>query len=222
MAHSIVALRVYRDGLHLIIRPHLSVVEIEAAIHQEMSRINRSITGRTVKIDMKCPTLTADELAYLTTKLQETYNLTVQRIEDEEEKSPPIAAAPTTHSISQRMTSQNHRDSEPSRVVHQTIRSGQREEFPQGSIIIFGDVNSGAEVQAGGDIIILGALRGNAHAGINGRLSAVIVAMELVPIQFQIGNFTGPRHISQKPRGYPEIARIGVEDEIIVEKFVKF
>ena len=83
-------------------------------------------------------------------------------------------------------------------------------------------MNSGGEVRAGGDIVVLGALRGNAHAGMNGRLSAVIIAMELVPLQLQIGNYVNRRPIDQKPRGYPEIARIGAEDIIIVEKFVKF
>ena len=114
------------------------------------------------------------------------------------------------------------RESEPSRIVPYTIRSGQTEDFPQGSLIIYGDVNSGAEARAGGDIVILGALRGNAYAGMNGRLSSVIIAMELVPPQLQIGNYLNRLPIGQKPRGYPELARIGTEDVIIVEKFVKF
>jgi septum site-determining protein MinC len=223
MANSIVALRAYRDGLHLIIRPHLSITEIEAAIQQEMSRMNRPLIGASVQIDLKCPTLKEEEIEYLRSKLQDTYNLTVRSIESlDEQAAPPIAAAPTTHAISQIADVQNSRDSEPSRVVPYTIRSGQTEDFPQGSLIIYGDVNSGGEVRAGGDIVILGALRGNAHAGMNGRLSAVIIAMELVPLQLQIGNCVNRRPIGQKPRGNPEIARIGVEDVIIVEKFVKF
>lgn len=223
MANSIVALRAYRDGLHLIIRPHLSIAEVEEAIQQEMSRMNQPLVGASVQIDLKCPLLKEEEMTYLKSKLQETYNLTVRSIEAFEEQVPsPIAAAPTTHAIAQATDTQNSRDSEPSRIIPYTIRSGQAENFPQGSLIIYGDVNSGAEVQAGGDIVVLGALRGNAHAGINGRLSAVVIAMDLVPVQLQIGNFISRRPINQKPRGYPEIARIGVEDVIIVEKFVKF
>lgn len=223
MANSIVALRAYRDGLHLIIRPHLSITEVEAAIQQEMSRMNRPLIGASVQIDLKGPTLKEDEIAYLRSKLQEAYNLTVRSIESfDEQPAPPIAAAPTTHTISQIADVQDSRDSEPSRIVPYTIRSGQMEDFPQGSLIIYGDVNSGGEVKAGGDIVVLGALRGNAHAGINGRLSAVVIAMELIPVQLQIGNFVNRRPIGQKPRGYPEIARVGVEDVIIVEKFVKF
>ncbi|MCY4570319.1 MAG: septum site-determining protein MinC [Candidatus Poribacteria bacterium] len=223
MANSIVALRAYRDGLHLIIRPHLSIEEVEEAIQQEISRMNQPLIGASVQIDLKCPTLKKEEAAYLKSKLQETYNLTVRSIEAlDEQVPPPIAAAPTTHAIAQAMDTSNNRESEPSRIIPYTIRSGQTENFPQGSLIIYGDVNSGAEVRAGGDIVVLGALRGNAHAGINGRLSAVVIAMDLVPVQLQIGNFISRRPINQKSRGYPEIARIGVEDVIIVEKFVKF
>ncbi len=223
MANSIVALRAYRDGLHLIIRPHLSIEEVEEAIQQEISRMNQPLIGASVQIDLKCPTLKEEEAAYLKSKLQETYNLTVRSIEVlDEQVPPPIAAAPTTHAIAQATDTSNNRDSEPSRIIPYTIRSGQTENSPQGSLIIYGDVNSGAEVRAGGDIVVLGALRGNAHAGINGRLSAVVIAMDLVPVQLQIGNFINRRPINQKSRGYPEIARIGVEDVIIVEKFVKF
>ena len=222
MANSIVALRAYRDGFHLIIRPHLSIAEVEEAIENEMSRMNQPLVGASVQIDLKCPTLKAEEMAYLKSKLQETYNLTVRSIESFDEQPPPIAAAPTTHALPQRTDPPNTRATEPSRIIPYTIRSGQTEHFPQGSLVIYGDVNSGAEVRAGGDIVVLGALRGNAHAGINGRLSAVIISMELVPVQLQIGHFINRHPMNQKPRGYPEIARIGVEDVIIVEKFVKF
>jgi septum site-determining protein MinC len=224
MANSTVALRAYRDGLHLIIKPHLSITEIEAAIQEEMSRMNRPLTGASVQIDLKGPILPDEEIAYLRSKLKESYDLTVRGIALADEPAPePIAAAPTTHIISQAVnTQQDNRDSEPSRIVPYTIRSGQTEDFPQGSLIIYGDVNSGAEVKSGGDIVILGALRGNAHAGTNGRLSSVIIAMDLVPLQLQIGNYVNRLPIDQKPRGYPEIARIGAEDVIIVEKFVKF
>ena len=223
MANPTVVLRAYRDGLHLIIRPHLSITEVEAAIQQEISRMNRSFAGASVQIDLKSPTLKEEELALLSSTLKETYDLTVRGIEVADEPvTPPIAAAPTTHVISQTTDIRNPRDSEPSRIAPYTIRSGQTEEFPQGSLIIYGDVNSGSEVKAGGDIVVLGTLRGSAYAGMNGRLSAVIIAMDFAPLQLQIGNYVNRPLASQKPRGHPEIARIGAEDVIIVEKFVKF
>ncbi|MDE0684734.1 MAG: hypothetical protein OXI63_17575 [Candidatus Poribacteria bacterium] len=223
MANSTVALRAYGDGLHLIIRPHLSISEVEAAIEQEITRMNRSLAGASVQIDLKSPTLKEEEIELLSSKLQQTYDLTVRGVEVADEPVlPPIAAAPTTHVISPTTDTRTSRDSEPSRIVAHTIRSGQTEEFPQGSLIIYGDVNSGSEVKAGGDIVVLGTLRGSAYAGMNGRLSAVIIAMDFAPLKLQIGNYVNRSSVSQEPRGYPEIARIGAEDVIIVEKFVKF
>ena len=223
MANPIVALRAYRDGLHLIIRPHLSIAEVEEAIQQEISRMNRSLAGTSVQIVLKCPALEEEEISLLRSKLQETYDLTVRGVEVADAPVlAPIAAAPTMHTISPATDSRDSRDGEISRVVPHTLRSGQTEEFPQGSLIIYGDVNSGSEVRAGGDIVVLGTLRGNAYAGMNGRLSAVIIAMDLAALQLQIGNYVTRPTVNEKPRGYPEIARIGAEDVIIVEKFVKF
>ena len=223
MANPNVVLRAYGDGLHLIIRPDLSITEVEAAIQQEISRMNRSLAGASVQIDLKSPTLKDEEIELLRENLQANYDLTVRGVEAADEPvSPPIAAAPTTHTISQTTDPRPARDSEASRIVPHTIRSGQTEEFPQGSLIIYGDVNSGSEVKAGGDIVVLGTLRGSAYAGMNGRLSAVIIAMDLAPLKLQIGNYVNRSSVSQQPRGYPEIARIGAEDVIIVEKFVKF
>ena len=56
-----------------------------------------------------------------------------------------------------------------------SLRSGQRIE-EDGSIVILGDVNSGAEVIASDNIIVLGTLRGLAHAGAKGNRQAIIGA----------------------------------------------
>ena len=57
-------------------------------------------------------------------------------------------------------------DISETKFIHNSLRSGQRQEY-SGSIVICGDVNAGAEVIAGGNIMILGSLRGLAHAGAN-------------------------------------------------------
>lgn len=223
MAYPIVTLRAYQDGFHLIIRPHLSIAEIEEAIQKELARMNRPLSEVSVQIDMKTPVLTYSELEELKTRLKETYNLQTRDIAIfDEPVAPPVVAAPATHTISQTMGLSDSGSSEQSRILSQTVRSGQTEDFPPGSLIIYGDVNQGAEVRAGGDIIVLGALRGSAHAGTKGRLSAVIIAMDLIPLRLQIGNYINRSLLGQKSRGYPEIAYIGSKDLIVVEKFVKF
>lgn len=49
------------------------------------------------------------------------------------------------------------------KYIYNSIRSGTKEEYV-GSLVICGDVNSGAEVVAGGNIVVLGTLRGVAHS----------------------------------------------------------
>ena len=66
-----------------------------------------------------------------------------------------------------------------------SLRSGQRIEF-EGSLVIIGDVNAGAEVIAGENIVVLGILRGLAHAGAKGNKDAVIEASEIEAVQIRI------------------------------------
>ncbi len=68
-----------------------------------------------------------------------------------------------------------------------SLRSGQRIE-EEGSIVILGDVNSGAEVIAADNIVVLGTLRGLAHAGAKGNKEAIISAGRLDTVQMRIAN----------------------------------
>ncbi len=223
MDNAIVKLRGYKDGLHLIINPKVSLNEVETAIHELLSEMNQSLSGTSIQIDMMTTPLTSDDLKELETHLTKSYDLVVSGVNvlDEKDES-PILAAPTTHSISQELSLDTPTQVENAQVVRQTIRSGQTTSCLTGSIILYGDVNPGGEVIASGDIVVLGALRGSAHAGANGSLSSVIIAMDLVPLQLQIGTYVNRPPLGQKPRGYPEIARVGAEDIIIVEEFIKF
>ena len=71
-------------------------------------------------------------------------------------------------------------------MIHKgNLRSGQ-DIFSEKSIIVLGDVKPGATVTSYGSIFILGELRGNAFAGASGDQKAVIMALELNPIQVRI------------------------------------
>jgi septum site-determining protein MinC len=97
-----------------------------------------------------------------------------------------------------------------------TLRSGQSLEFA-GNVVVLGDVNPGAEIRAGGDIIVMGALRGVAHAGAGGYGDAVVVALRLRPTQLRIGSCIGrPPDEEAVTTGAPEIARIR-DGAIIIE-----
>lgn len=73
------------------------------------------------------------------------------------------------------------------RLYRGSLRSGQKVEF-EGSLVIIGDVNSGAEVIASDNIIIIGILRGLAHAGAKGNKKAIIAANSIEGPQVRIAN----------------------------------
>ncbi len=68
-----------------------------------------------------------------------------------------------------------------------SVRSGQKIEF-EGSLVILGDVNGGAEVIAGENIVVLGVLRGLAHAGAKGNKKAIIASSRIESPQIRISN----------------------------------
>lgn len=68
-----------------------------------------------------------------------------------------------------------------------SLRSGQKIEV-EGSIVVIGDVNSGAEVIAADNIIVVGTLRGLAHAGAKGNKEAIIATSTLDAVQLRISN----------------------------------
>lgn len=72
-------------------------------------------------------------------------------------------------------------------LFKETIRSG-RSIYHEGHVVIIGDVNPGAEVMAGGDVVVWGRLRGLVHAGAKGDKTAVICALDLSPTQLRIAD----------------------------------
>lgn len=94
-------------------------------------------------------------------------------------------------------------------VVERTLRSGTMTRF-RGDVLVYGDVNAGAEINATGNIVVLGALRGLAWAGSGGDESATIVSFDLRPTQIRIGEQIS--FLSERSRGrtsrLPEIAAV--------------
>jgi septum site-determining protein MinC len=93
-------------------------------------------------------------------------NLVVQKIESD-------VAEPDPHSTH--------------KVLTGIVRSGQVLRHV-GNLIFIGDVNPGGTIQASGDIYVLGALRGVAHAGDAGRRESVIAASYMKPTQLRIAD----------------------------------
>lgn len=91
-------------------------------------------------------------------------------------------------------------------LLRRTLRSGFRLQHA-GHVVLIGDLNPGAEIVAGGSVVVWGRLRGMVHAGAEGDENAVVCALDLSPTQLRIA---GVIAVTPKRRGkaQPETARL--------------
>jgi septum site-determining protein MinC len=100
-------------------------------------------------------------------------------------------------------------------LLQETIRSG-RSVYHEGHVVVIGDVNPGAEVAAGGNVIVWGRLRGLVHAGALGDETAVICALHFAPTQLRIADQIAIPPDDKRHNPTPEQASIQA-GQIIVE-----
>lgn len=100
--------------------------------------------------------------------------------------------------------------------VRRTLRSGQKLWY-DGHIVLLGDVHPGAEIVAGGDIVVFGKLQGVAHAGFPGDRQAVVVALQLEPMQLRIAQLISRAPDEAVRPNSPELAQIR-GDQIVVRR----
>jgi len=98
------------------------------------------------------------------------------------------------------------------------IRSGQKVSTKR-HLVIMGDVNPGAEIIAGGDILIMGSLRGAAFAGQPDKEDAIVFALDFRPSLIQIGGFVGTGAGPSKLK-IAEFAHVE-KDRIVVKDYLK-
>lgn len=96
-----------------------------------------------------------------------------------------------------------------------SLRSGQKMET-EGSVVIIGDVNSGAEVMASDNIIVLGALRGLAHAGAKGNKQAIIAAGLVDTVQIRIANIVKEIDRDEEPMHKQAYVSV-IDSQIVIE-----
>jgi septum site-determining protein MinC len=112
----------------------------------------------------------------------------------------------------------NARESEDTLFLRRTVRSGQAIHHLS-NVVVLGDVNPGAEIVAGGDIIVWGVLRGMVHAGYPDNENALVCSLQLAPVQLRIAHLLSrpPEGFEAQPR--PEIATIR-QGQIVVETWM--
>ena len=103
--------------------------------------------------------------------------------------------------------------------VSKIIRSGQILQVP-GDLLLIGDVNPGGTVIAGGNVFIMGVLKGIAHAGCLGNKEAIVAASVMKPSQIRIGEYINraPDHHVDDDNHEMECAYIDENNQIIIDR----
>lgn len=102
--------------------------------------------------------------------------------------------------------------------LRRNLRSGQKQTF-DGDLVLVGDINQGAEILAGGDVIVFGTVRGMVHAGYPDNKDAVVIALNLTPLQLRIGRIIARAEDNPKKQRrtqQPEMACIKDEQIMIL------
>ncbi|SEO36043.1 septum site-determining protein MinC [Amphibacillus marinus] len=193
-----------RDGLTLFLDDSCSFNDLldeldKTLSHDEFDEDQAMIT---VKIHLGNRFLHKEQDEQLRTLIRQRNKLVVQGIE--------------SNVISKAEAIQWKEDSEV-RVVSKTIRSGQVYQV-QGDLLLIGDINPGGTVKATGNIYIMGALRGVAHAGINGNRQAVIIASFMKPVQLRIADLYSRAPDYETEGVYMECGFIDESEKILIDR----
>ncbi|MFW5786951.1 MAG: septum site-determining protein MinC [Halanaerobiales bacterium] len=125
------------------------------------------------------------------------------------------------HFINQKVNNDKSSYQKDTILIRRTIRSGQRIKYPT-NVVIVGDVNPGAVVIAGGDIVVLGKLKGVVHAGADGSENAYIFALKLQPTQIRIGSIISRPPDEEASNGNFKPEKAYIKDGTIIVEEISF
>ncbi|HEY0603192.1 MAG TPA: septum site-determining protein MinC [Herpetosiphonaceae bacterium] len=212
-----IAIKGTKDGLRLMLAEDSSWEDLIAAVRGQLERGTDFFHGAELTIDIGERPVQEEQLNELLSLMREhglqpSALATSSREGRTAARSQGIATRPANR---QPTVVQREKEPEGALLVVRTLRSGQVLRHPS-HITIIGDVNPGAEVVAGGSVLVWGRLRGTVHAGALGDLTAVVCALELTPSLLRIADLMS-RPPDQRPNG-PETARI-YDEQIVVEQW---
>ncbi len=215
---SLIQIKGLRDGL-LVSLSDAPWEEQSAALMTQIDEQEAFFRGARLALDVGSQTLKVNEMVELRDRLSER-NVSLWAIISESsttEKTAQLLGLATR--ISKPRPEEIERDDEKTineetaLFVNKTLRSGTRVAFP-GHIVVLGDVNPGSEIVAEGNVIVWGRMRGAVHAGSKGVESAVVCALDLLPIRLQIAESVAS-FSNKKETGKPEMALLRDQGVII-------
>lgn len=196
-----------KEGLTLHLNDSCSFEELKAELHRKLSESSRAQDEQqliTVKVHVGNRYLSEPQIEELKELINQNKNLQVESI--------------NTNVVTKEEVEKNRQQQEIV-SVSRIIRSGQVLEVP-GDLLLIGDVNPGGTVMAGGNIFIMGILKGIAHAGCSGNQEAIIAASVMKPSQLRISEYINraPDEYEEQDNHEMECAYINENNQIMIDR----
>lgn len=212
---SVVEFKGTKKGMMVILDGSMDINEVLEVMKNKIKRSESFFRQAPVRVQVKNRELTAAEMGLIQDVFETDIEL--ELVEIISGSGETLVSLPSSYvaELGKKGDEDDYR-LDRSIVIHKTLRSGQKIDFP-GTIIVIGNVNPGSELVARGDIIVYGALKGVCHAGSKGDKRAMIMSLSLMASQLRIADvFTKAPDEDVIPPDSPEKAYIN-GDRIVVE-----
>ncbi len=197
--NQIVTIKGTKSGIILVLDPNTEFDVLKKEIASKFNEASTFLGKNNMGLIIRGKELSDDEQSEVADIISDNSDLTITCIIDEQSEMEKIfknAASQSEHETVAVPESEPV-ETEPSAIEYNydnsafihtgNLRSGQDISCEQ-SVVVLGDVKPGANVTSYGSIFILGELRGNAFAGAGGDRNAIVMALELNPLQVRIAD----------------------------------
>lgn len=196
-----------KEGLVLHLNDSCSFDELKKELHMKLMESSRTQEDHqliTVKVQLGNRYLTGEQIEELKDIIKQNKNLLVESIHSNVITKEEVKLLRQEQEIVS---------------VTRIIRSGQVLKV-SGDLLLIGDVNPGGTVMAGGNIFVMGTLKGIAHAGCYGNQKAVIAASVMKPSQLRISEYINraPDHVADQEAREMECAYIDENNQMMIDR----
>lgn len=211
-----IMIKSFPNGITLYLNPELEIHQLLEEVAEKFSHSRNFFRDAKMALSIEGKSLQEEDERLLVRTIQDNSNLEIVCIigKNEETNKKFVKAI--------QKVDMQHTDNF-GRFYRGTLKNGQKIET-ESSMVILGDVYPGCSVTAAKDIIIVGGLYGEAHAGFGGEEGHYVVALEMSPEKLKIGDFRyRPKEKfkwSIKPKVQPKIAYVK-DSHIVMEPITK-
>lgn len=207
------------NGLTIILRQDASFEEVINTMRFKISTAGKFFKGARLAVKYRGRVLNEAEKVQLYELLVKESGAEIVSFEEDSENNVPERVEEKVSPIKKYLFFKGIDEGE-TKFYRGTVRSGQRIAF-DGNVVVLGDVNPGGVIEAAGNVVVMGLLRGVVHAGSDGNKEAIVAALGLNPTQLRIGDIItrSPDESVTSPNLIPELAYVK-DDILYVERFL--